>query len=119
MVNWRFLLSIREANIEPLRRAAEQMPAALFQSCTRALERAPEARYPDAAAFADSLEPWFDGAKARAALAGMCGAGARRQRAGAPVRAEVSQRLAVPARGAERRSARRPSETSRCDAPTY
>ncbi|HKO90179.1 MAG TPA: serine/threonine-protein kinase [Polyangiaceae bacterium] len=63
------LLSIREANIEPLRRAAEQMPAALFQSCTRALERAPDARYPDAAAFAESLEPWFDGTKARAALA--------------------------------------------------
>jgi serine/threonine-protein kinase len=63
------LLSIREANIEPLRRAADQMPAALFQSCTRALEREPDARYPDAGELAASLEPWFDPAKARSTLA--------------------------------------------------
>jgi serine/threonine-protein kinase len=62
------LLSIRESNIELLRRAADQMPAALFQSCTRALERNPEARHRDAAAFAASLEPWTEAAKARAAL---------------------------------------------------
>jgi serine/threonine protein kinase len=63
------LLSIREANIELLRRAADQMPAALFQSCTRALQRQPGDRYSDAAAFAVSLEPWFEAAKARATLA--------------------------------------------------
>ncbi len=63
------LLSIREANIELLRRAADQMPAALFQSCTRALEREPEARYPDAAELAASLEPWFDATQARTTLA--------------------------------------------------
>ena len=63
------LLSIREANIELLRRAADQMPAALFQSCTRALSRLPEDRFPDAAAFAASLEPWCEGSKARATLA--------------------------------------------------
>jgi hypothetical protein len=62
------LLSIRESNIELLRRAADQMPAALFQSCTRALERNPEARHRDAAAFAASLEPWTEAAQARAAL---------------------------------------------------
>ena len=63
------LLSIREANIELLRRAADQMPAALFQSCTRALERHPEDRYPDAQQFAAALGAWFDAAKARATLA--------------------------------------------------
>jgi len=106
------LLSIREANIEPLRRAAEQMPAALFQTCTRALERAPEARYPDAAAFADSLEPWFDGAKARAALAECV---ARALDANVLAR-QYEQRFRNASQpqvaGAERRSAQRPSETS-------
>ncbi len=63
------LLSIREANIEPLRRAADKMPEALFQSCTRALERDPGDRYPDAAAFADSLEPLFDARQAQTELA--------------------------------------------------
>jgi serine/threonine-protein kinase len=63
------LLSIREANIELLRRAADQLPAALYRSCTRALEREPEARYPDAAELASSLEPWFEAATARSALA--------------------------------------------------
>ena len=105
------LLSIREANIEPLRRAAEQMPAALFQSCTRALERTPEARYADAAAFADSLEPWFDGDKARAALA-ECVA----QALDANVLArqyEQRFRNASQLDGAQQGSAaRRPSETS-------
>lgn len=63
------LLSTREANVELLRRAADQMPAALFQSCTRALERQPKDRYPDAEQFASALAAWFDAAKARAALA--------------------------------------------------
>jgi serine/threonine protein kinase len=62
------LLSIREVNIEPLRRAREKMPAALYQSCTRALAKSPEDRFPDAAAFAASLEPWFDAPKGRESL---------------------------------------------------
>ncbi|HVZ31631.1 MAG TPA: serine/threonine-protein kinase, partial [Polyangiaceae bacterium] len=63
------LLSIREANIEPLRRAREKMPAALYQSCARALAKNPEARFATAAEFADSLSPWFDAQKARRGLA--------------------------------------------------
>ncbi len=63
------LLSIREANIEPLRRAAEQLPKPLFTACERALAREPEQRFPDAGAFADCLQSELKPADARAALA--------------------------------------------------
>lgn len=61
-------LSIREANIEPLRRAEARLPAELFSACTRALERDPRRRYADAAAFAERLQPLHDPKQARAAL---------------------------------------------------
>jgi serine/threonine protein kinase len=63
------LLSIREANIEPLRRAAERLPKALFAACERALAREPEKRFADAGAFADCLRSELKPADARAALA--------------------------------------------------
>jgi eukaryotic-like serine/threonine-protein kinase len=62
------LISNRDANIEPLRRVSERLPAPLYQACTRALETDPERRFPDAAAFAQGLAV-FDLDRARAALA--------------------------------------------------
>lgn len=61
-------LSIREGNIEPLRRARARLPGELFRTCTRALERDPRQRYQNAAAFAELLEPFYDAKEARAAL---------------------------------------------------
>jgi serine/threonine-protein kinase len=48
-------LSIREANVEPLRRARERLPRSVFDACTRALARQPSDRFADARAFAESL----------------------------------------------------------------
>ena len=62
-------LSIREANIEPLRRAAEHLPPTLRVACERALARDPDARFLDAEAFAARLRVEFDLEKAQAALA--------------------------------------------------
>lgn len=62
------LISNRDANIEPLRRVSERLPAPLYQACTRALETEPERRFPDAAAFAEGLGA-FNLDKAKAALA--------------------------------------------------
>lgn len=62
------LISNRDANIEPLRRVSERLPAPLYRACTRALETEPERRFADAAAFAESLGT-FNLDKAKAALA--------------------------------------------------
>jgi eukaryotic-like serine/threonine-protein kinase len=62
------LISNRDANIEPLRRVSERLPAPLYQACTRALETDPDRRFLDAPAFAESLGP-FNLEKAKAALA--------------------------------------------------
>ncbi|HWO14257.1 MAG TPA: DUF4388 domain-containing protein, partial [Polyangiaceae bacterium] len=62
------LLSNRDANIEPLRRVCERLPPPLYQTCTRALETDPARRFPDAAAFGQSLGS-FDLERARAGLA--------------------------------------------------
>ena len=40
-------------------------PDVLVDVCTRAMQRAPTARYPSAMAFADALEAWLDGARRR------------------------------------------------------
>lgn len=61
-------LSIREGNVEPLRRAEGRLPPELFRACTRALERDPRQRYPSAEAFAQHLEAFFDAKEARAQL---------------------------------------------------
>jgi hypothetical protein len=63
------LLSNREANIEPLRRASEQLPAPVYEACMRALETDPNRRFPDARAFAASLGAPRDAAPAKLALA--------------------------------------------------
>jgi len=63
------LLSNRDANIEPLRRISQQLPAPLYQACTRALETDPSLRFPDAKSFAESLIRACDAQKAKAALA--------------------------------------------------
>jgi eukaryotic-like serine/threonine-protein kinase len=63
------MLSNREANIEPLRRVSDQLPAPLYRACMRALEPEPERRCSDARAFADSLGAPADTAAAKAALA--------------------------------------------------
>lgn len=63
------LLSNREADIGPLRRISEQLPAPLYRSCTRALETDPSRRFPDARAFAESLAGVGDAQRAQAALA--------------------------------------------------
>jgi eukaryotic-like serine/threonine-protein kinase len=63
------LLSNREANSEPLRRASAELPVQLYQACTRALETEPERRFPDARAFGESLGAPRDDAAAKAALA--------------------------------------------------
>jgi serine/threonine-protein kinase len=63
------LLSNRDADIEPLRRISEQLPAPLYQACTHALETDPNRRFRDAKAFADSLAKGGDCQKAQGALA--------------------------------------------------
>lgn len=50
------MLSIRDGNIEPLRRAASQLPPGLFAVCERALARDPSRRYATAREFADALQ---------------------------------------------------------------
>jgi serine/threonine protein kinase len=62
------LLSNRDANIEPLRRASEQLPPPVYQACRRALETDPERRFQDARAFADSLGMSGATREAKAAL---------------------------------------------------
>lgn len=62
-------LSIREGNIEPLRRAADRLPPRAVEVCLRALECDPQARYQDARALAEALEPELDASAARASLA--------------------------------------------------
>jgi eukaryotic-like serine/threonine-protein kinase len=63
------LLANREANIEPLRRAAGQLPEPLYRVCRRALETDPEVRYPSAMAFVEDLGSPSDERAARAQLA--------------------------------------------------
>jgi serine/threonine-protein kinase len=63
------LLSIREVNIEPLRRAADSLPRTLYEACTRALEKSPDDRFVNAAEFAASLESLCDKEQAQAVLA--------------------------------------------------
>jgi serine/threonine protein kinase len=63
------LLSIREGNIEPLRRAADQFPASLLEVCTKALARDPGDRYATAGALAEALLPLLSVAEKRDALA--------------------------------------------------
>lgn len=62
------LLSNRDANIEPLRRVSEQLPAPVYQTCTHALETDPERRFQDARAFSDSLGTLGMTPEAKAAL---------------------------------------------------
>jgi serine/threonine protein kinase len=63
------MLSNREANIEPLRRVSDQLPAPIYRACMRALETDPNRRFPDARAFAESLGVPSDSRGAKAALA--------------------------------------------------
>src|SRR5262249_28625181 len=57
------LLSIREANITPLRRRAAEFPPGLFEILERALSREPLRRQVSASELAASLKP-FEGADA-------------------------------------------------------
>jgi eukaryotic-like serine/threonine-protein kinase len=52
------MLSIRDANIAPLRSSAPNLPPGLFEVCERALLREPEARYPSALEFSRALQPF-------------------------------------------------------------
>lgn len=52
------MLSIRDANILPLREAAPKLPAGLFEACQRALSRNPEDRYTTAQEFEAALAPF-------------------------------------------------------------
>ncbi|MET0413296.1 MAG: DUF4388 domain-containing protein, partial [Polyangiaceae bacterium] len=63
------LLSIREANIEPLRRAAKGFSEALFDVCARALERDVKARFSTAGELSAALVPFENPAEGRALLA--------------------------------------------------
>jgi serine/threonine protein kinase len=63
------LLSIREANIEPLRRAAKGFSEALFDVCSRALERDVKARFATAGELSAALAPFENPAEGRALLA--------------------------------------------------
>ena len=63
------LLSIREGNIEPLRRAADQFPPSLLEVCTKALARNPSDRYPSAGDLAEALSPLLSITEKRDALA--------------------------------------------------
>jgi serine/threonine-protein kinase len=63
------LLSIREANIEPLRRAAVAFPEALFDTCARALERDVKMRYQSAGDLAQALARFEDAREGRELLA--------------------------------------------------
>ena len=63
------MLSNREADIEPLRRVSDQLPAPIYRACMRALETDPNRRFPDARTFAESLGVPSDNPGAKAALA--------------------------------------------------
>lgn len=63
------MLSNREADIGPLRRVSDQLPAPIYRACMRALELDPSRRFPDARSFAESLGVSSDNRKAKAALA--------------------------------------------------
>jgi hypothetical protein len=63
------MLSNREANIEPLRRVSDQLPAPIYRACMRALETDPDRRFPDARTFAEGLGAPSDSRGAKAALA--------------------------------------------------
>jgi serine/threonine-protein kinase len=52
------LLAIRDANIEPLRRAAAGLPPGLLAVCERGLARDPDERLASAAALAEELAPF-------------------------------------------------------------
>jgi serine/threonine protein kinase len=52
------MLSIRDGRIDPLRRAAPNLPKGLVEICERALARDPAARYATAEAFALELMPF-------------------------------------------------------------
>jgi eukaryotic-like serine/threonine-protein kinase len=52
------LLAIRDGNIEPLRRREAELPAGLFQACTKGLARSPGSRFSNAAEFCDALRPF-------------------------------------------------------------
>jgi serine/threonine-protein kinase len=52
------LLAIRDANIEPLRSAAQTFPAGLFTVCERALARDPDARFASAEELSQALSPF-------------------------------------------------------------
>lgn len=62
------MLSNREANIEPLRRVSDQLPAPIYRACMRALETDPERRFASARTFAESLGAPSDSSAAKAAL---------------------------------------------------
>jgi serine/threonine-protein kinase len=49
------LLAIRDVNIEPLRRAARNLPSGMLAVCERGLAREPDDRYADAAQFSQAL----------------------------------------------------------------
>ncbi|HEY2409509.1 MAG TPA: serine/threonine-protein kinase [Polyangiaceae bacterium] len=52
------LLAIRDVNIEPLRRMAGTLPPGTLALCERGLARDPDARFENAAAFAQALVPF-------------------------------------------------------------
>lgn len=52
------LLAIRDGNIGPLKRRAEELPEELFAICERGLAREPDRRFQDGAAFAEALAPF-------------------------------------------------------------
>jgi serine/threonine-protein kinase len=55
------LLSIRDANIMPLREIAEQLPPGLFAVCKRALSRDPRQRFEHADELGKALDPFQQG----------------------------------------------------------
>jgi serine/threonine-protein kinase len=52
------MLSIRDANILPLRQAASKLPPGLFEVCERVLRRDPDDRYSTAREFSEALAPF-------------------------------------------------------------
>ncbi len=64
------MLSMRDANILPLRQAAHKLPPGLFEVCEKALQRSPKDRFPSAAELSQALQEFApDGAKLQKALA--------------------------------------------------
>lgn len=104
------LLSIREANIEPLRRAAKGFSEALFDVCARALERDVKARFATAGELSLALAPFENPAEGRALLAEHVRAAldsrvleeqleARAKRGGSGQRAALAPRISSVRRG--------------------